>query len=139
MDALNAELPGASVLDLFAGSGALGLEALSRGAGSCDFVESNPSALHALKANLAALRVRGAARMFKRDALEFARGVDRRYDIVFADPPYHSGQLDRLVDIWLAAPFSSILTVEHAADHPLGGRPRWRRFGDTMISIYRDE
>lgn len=139
MDALSEELPEASILDLFAGSGALGLEALSRGAGSCDFVESSPSALHALKANIAALHVHGAARMFKRDALEFARGIDRRYDIAFADPPYRSRQLDRLVEIWLAAPFSQILTVEHAADHTLAGRPRWRRFGETMVSIFREE
>lgn len=139
MDALHDELQGARVLDLFAGSGALGLEALSQGAASCDFVEANPSALHALKANIAALRVRDSTRMFKHDALEFARNVDLRYEIVFADPPYRSRQLDRLVEIWLAAPFSTILTVEHGADHPLEGRPRWRRFGDTMISIFRDD
>jgi 16S rRNA (guanine966-N2)-methyltransferase len=138
MSALAERLPGARVLDLYAGSGALGLEALSRGASSCDFVESDPSALHALKANLAALRLRSSTRIFKRDALEFIRGLDQRYDLVFADPPYGSRQLDRLVAFWLAEPFSPVLAVEHAADHPLEGRPRWKRFGQTMVSIYEE-
>lgn len=129
----------AAVADLFCGSGAVGIEALSRGAASCDFVESNPSALHALKANLAALRLRSSTRIFKRDALEFVRGLDRHYDVVFADPPYGSRQLDRLVSAWLTEPFSTLLAVEHAADHPLEGRPRWKRFGETMVSIYEDE
>jgi 16S rRNA (guanine966-N2)-methyltransferase len=127
------------VLDLYAGSGALGIEALSRGASSCDFIESDPSALHALKANLAALRLRSSTRIFKRDALEFIGSLDHRYDLVFADPPYGSRQLDRLVASWLAEPFSPVLAVEHAADHPLEGRPRWKRFGQTMVSIYERE
>ena len=84
-------LEGARVLDLFAGSGAVGIEALSRGARSCDFVENNPAALHALRANVAALRVRDRARIFKRDAIQFIRRIDRiAYDIAFADPPYGS-------------------------------------------------
>jgi 16S rRNA (guanine966-N2)-methyltransferase len=139
MSTLSDRLRDARVLDLYAGSGALGLEAVSRGAASCDFVELDPSALHALKANIAALRLRNSTRIFKRDALEFVRGLDQHYDLVFADPPYGSRQLDRLVEAWLTEPFSTLLAVEHAADHPLAGRPRWKRFGDTMVSIYEDE
>jgi 16S rRNA (guanine966-N2)-methyltransferase len=139
MSALADHLSGATILDVYAGSGALGIEALSRGASACDFVESDPAALHALKANLAALRLRSSTRIFKRDALEFISGLDQRYDLVFADPPYGSRQLDRLVASWLAAPFSRVLAVEHAADHPLAGRPRWKRFGQTMVSIYEEQ
>jgi 16S rRNA (guanine966-N2)-methyltransferase len=123
--ALEGELRGARVLDLFAGTGALGLEALSRGARYADFVENGPGSLHALKANVAALRVREKTRIFKRDALPFAAALPAgAYDLAFADPPYESRMLDRLIESWKAVPFARILTVEHAASHvlPPGGR-----------------
>ena len=98
LDALAADVPNARVLDLFAGTGALGLEAISRGAGSADFVEFRPSSLHALRANVAALRLRERTRIFKRDAVQFAAAlVEDAYDIVFVDPPYESRQLDRVL------------------------------------------
>jgi 16S rRNA (guanine966-N2)-methyltransferase len=131
-------LAGARVADLFAGSGALGLEALSRGAASADFVENDPAALHALKANVAALRLARRARIFKRDAVRFADtlGVDA-YDIAIADPPYGSRKLDRVLMRWHAAPFSRLLVLEHAIDYalPRPGRAR-RRVGDTMITLF---
>ncbi|HEY6218910.1 MAG TPA: RsmD family RNA methyltransferase, partial [Gemmatimonadaceae bacterium] len=68
---LVAVLKDARVLDLFAGTGALGLEALSRGAASADFVETRGSSLHALKSNIASLRMRERTRVFKKDALHF--------------------------------------------------------------------
>lgn len=137
LDALDGDLEDARVADLFAGTGALGIEAMSRGAKSCDFVESGAAALHALKANTAKLRLRKSTRIFKRDALAFAAALDPgAYDVVFADPPYHSGQLDRLIDVWMKTKFSRILTVEHAADHKLPRKAQRTRFGDTAISIY---
>jgi 16S rRNA (guanine966-N2)-methyltransferase len=133
-------LEGARVLDLFAGSGAVGIEALSRGARSCDFVENNPAALHALRANVAALRVRDRARIFKRDAIQFIRRIDRiAYDIAFADPPYGSRKLDRVVKDWLDTPFSTLLAVEHGADHPLPIEGERRRVGDSIVTILRVE
>jgi 16S rRNA (guanine966-N2)-methyltransferase len=74
---LEPELPGAHVLDLFSGTGALGLEALSRGAASVDFVENGAPALHALKANVAKLRVKSRSRLFKKDVFLFLEGVPR--------------------------------------------------------------
>src|SRR5688572_1885773 len=71
MKLIEKDLDGARVLDLFAGTGSVGLEALSRGAHSCDFVENAPEALHALKANVAAMRARGRIRVFARDAIPF--------------------------------------------------------------------
>jgi 16S rRNA (guanine966-N2)-methyltransferase len=131
------DLPDARVLELFAGSGAVGLEALSRGAKSCDFVENNPAALHALKANVALLRARNQTRIFKRDALQFvATLTPDSYDIVFADPPYQSRQLDRLVESWLEAPFSRILSVERASDHRLDSSGVDLRLGDTTITTF---
>jgi 16S rRNA (guanine966-N2)-methyltransferase len=138
MTGLGAELSGARVLDLFAGSGALGLEALSRGARSCDFVENSPAAIHALKANVAALRAGRAARIFLRDAIQFAeRLAPDSYDIVLADPPYGSKKLDRLIRRWLEVPFTRLLVVEHAADHILPARGVSRRLGDSVLTSFR--
>jgi 16S rRNA (guanine966-N2)-methyltransferase len=135
---LQDRLDGARVLDLYAGSGAVGLEALSRGAASVDFVENDPAALHSLKANVAALRVTRRTRIFKRDALRFAYMLSpRSYDLVLADPPYGSKQADRLAERWLAEPFAPVLVVEHAVDHLLPGRPRTHRLGDSALSFYR--
>ena len=97
MKRLEPELEGARVLDLFAGTGALGLEALSRGAAHVDFVENGPGALHALKANVAALRVQKSSRVFKRDAIPFVEALEAgAYDIALVDPPYGSKKLDRV-------------------------------------------
>ena len=138
LDLLAADVPGARVLDLFAGTGALGLEAISRGARSADFVETRPASLHALKANVIALRARDRTRIFKRDALPFAAalGADA-YDIAFVDPPYGSRMLDRVIEGWQARPFARVLVAEHARTHelPPGGK-RWL-FDDTAITIYR--
>jgi 16S rRNA (guanine966-N2)-methyltransferase len=135
---LEPQLRGARVLDLFAGTGALGLEALSRGAARADFVETRPASLHALKANIAALRVRERTRVFKRDAIPFAEGLEAgRYDIAFADPPYGSRMLDRVVDAWKSRPFATVLAAEHdpAQAVPPGGRRHL--FGEAAVTIYR--
>ncbi len=126
------------VLDLYAGSGALGLEALSRGARSADFVEFRPSSLHALRANIASLRVRDRTRVFKRDALPFAGQLrEGSYEIAFADPPYESRMLDRLIETWQRTPFAAVLAVEHARGHELPRADQRRTIEDTTLSIYR--
>lgn len=131
-------LAGARALDLFAGSGALGLEALSRGAESADFVENGAAALHSLKANVAAFRIRQRARIFKRDAIPFVEALEAgAYDIAFADPPYGSRKADRVVQRWLEVPFARILSVEHAHDHELPGRGRSYDFEETRVTIFR--
>jgi 16S rRNA (guanine966-N2)-methyltransferase len=138
LDLLAADVPKARVLDLFAGSGALGLEAISRGAISADFVEFRPGSLHALKANVAALKVRERTRIFKRDALPFAAAlVKNSYDIAFVDPPYESRMLDRVIASWMATRFSRILAVEHAKIHKLPRGTTQQTFDDTSITIYR--
>ncbi len=130
-------LGGARVLDLFAGSGALGLEALSRGARSVDFVENGPESLHALKANVAALRMGRRARIFKRDAIPFVERLEEgAYDIGLVDPPYGSRKLDRVIARWLEVPFCRLLCVEHAPDAVLPGAGRPVRFGDTWVAFY---
>jgi 16S rRNA (guanine966-N2)-methyltransferase len=140
---LRADLEGARVLDLFAGTGALGLEAISRGAKYVDFVENRPASLHALRANIAALRVREKCRVFKRDAVPFASGLEPdRYDITFLDPPYDSRMLDRVIESWHASRFSRILVAEHSAAHEMPREPRpfdKRIFEDSAVTIYRHE
>ena len=138
LDMLHADLKDARVLDLFAGTGALGLEALSRGARSADFVETRPSSLHALRANVAVLRMRDRTRIFKRDALPFAAALgEGSYDITFVDPPYESRMLDRVIDSWLASRFSRVLAVEHALGHELPSGGTRRAFDDTGVTVYR--
>lgn len=138
LDLLAPDVKGARVLDLFAGTGALGLEALSRGAARCDFVETRPASLHALKANVVALRLNDRTRIFKRDALPFAAALrEGAYDLAFVDPPYESRMLDRVIDSWMAHRFARVLVCEHARTHELPKGATHRVFDDTAITIYR--
>jgi 16S rRNA (guanine966-N2)-methyltransferase len=138
LDMLAGDLKDVRVLDLFAGTGALGLEAISRGAKSADFVEFRPDSLHALRANIATLRLLRSTRIFKRDAIPFAAGLtEASYDIVFADPPYGSRQLDLIVESWQANRFSRILAVEHSRTHELPKGAARRTFDETVVTIYR--
>ena len=104
-----------------------------------DFVENGPASLHALKANVAALRLKGRARIFKRDAIPFVEGLEHcAYDIAFADPPYGSAKLDRVVNRWLDVPFSRILAFEHDRGHRIDAPgKRYDMPGDTRITILR--
>jgi len=95
---LGQDLTGMECLDLFAGSGALGFEALSRGAGSVVMVENNTVALRALRENATKLSA-GNAIIVRGDALEFARGARSRFDVVFVDPPYRLGMQVAALDL----------------------------------------
>jgi len=137
MSILGEELRSARVLDLFAGSGALGLEALSRGAAGATFVELNPASLQALRANIAALGVGERATVHRGDALRFAGGLaSGSFDVAFADPPYATDDADRLVALFRRAPFARILSVEHPADRRVDG-DETRRYGDTAVTFRR--
>lgn len=139
MDLLVDDLDGARFLDLFAGSGAVGLEALSRGARYADFVENGPSALHSLKANVAALRQTKRSRIFKRDVLPWLERVEAgKYDIAWIDPPYGSRKLDRVIERWREVPFAAVLVLEHDKDHAVGLRGKQYDFeGPTRLTVVR--
>lgn len=138
MSIVQPALSGARVLDLFAGSGALGLEALSRGAARVDFVEIAPASLRALRDNIAALGAGPRAAVHRADALRFAAKVPPlAYDIAFADPPYKLGMAQRLTSLWLRHPFAAILGVEHDAHEVLPDGGDTRVYGSTAISLYR--
>lgn len=132
-------LPDARVLDLFAGSGSLGLEALSRGARFATFVERGGRAVKTLQANIRKLGAEVETTVVKADALAFIRSVERGdHDIVLADPPYGQGFAAALADRFLERPFADLLWLEHRVTDPLpeAERSDTRRYGDTLITRY---
>ncbi|HXQ28739.1 MAG TPA: 16S rRNA (guanine(966)-N(2))-methyltransferase RsmD [Gemmatimonadales bacterium] len=132
---LQRTMRGARVLDLYAGSGALGLEALSRGAATADFVEIHRPALAALRANIKTLDVAERTVIHREDAFKFAERLHpNQYDVAFADPPYASEQLPLLVAIFRMTPFARTFSIEHPADHPIPGDDT-RRYGDTGVTF----
>ncbi len=143
------ELDGARVADLCAGSGALGLEALSRGASHCDFVEEDPRVITTLRANVAALEAEDRATVHRGDAVKYLgapppRRVTPAWGVAFADPPYHEGIATALAERWLRAPFAATFGVEHEATLAMpaagpGTTAETRRYGDTAITIYRQD
>lgn len=137
MSALQPLLPGARVLDLFAGSGALGLEALSRGAASLTAVERSAGALRALRANLRSLGAEGECEVVRADALAFAASLgEDAYDLALADPPYGEGAAAALAEIFIANHFARWLWVEHRVTEALPevAGARTRRYGDTALT-----
>ncbi|MFZ5623746.1 MAG: 16S rRNA (guanine(966)-N(2))-methyltransferase RsmD [Gemmatimonadota bacterium] len=136
MNILADVLPGARVLDLFAGSGALGLEALSRGAATATFVDLNPPSLEAIRTNIEALGVGDRATICRGDAIRF---VDRlaaaAFDIAFADPPYTRDWAGQLLERFRRTPFARILSIEHPATVELPGGDT-RRYGDTAVTFF---
>lgn len=137
---------GARVLDLYAGSGALGIEALSRGAAWADFVERERAACAVLRHNLAVTGFEGRAGVYCMPVDRALARLSGPYDLVLADPPYGDPRagdaLDRLAGSGLVAP-GATLVYEHAAravpPEAWGsfGLVLTRRHGDTAISIYR--
>jgi 16S rRNA (guanine966-N2)-methyltransferase len=145
--ALLGDVEGASVLDLFAGAGGLGIEALSRGAASAVFVERDAGALRALKANLAALEIAlEEAEVRRADALaalRSARAREETYDLVFIDPPYSQAhdwgpELSTVLPQLLAPAARVVVESDRRAQLELRVRvEQERRYGDTLITIHR--
>jgi 16S rRNA (guanine966-N2)-methyltransferase len=133
---------GARVLDLFAGSGALGIEALSRGAESAVFVDRQPGAVAAIRRNLSALGLEGAA-VHRRDAVAFLDAAGETYDLIFVDPPYDcalrlAGPLSRALMPVLSS--DALIVSESDKRTPLELElplVRERPYGDTRIDVHR--
>lgn len=143
------DVQGASVLDLFAGTGALGIEALSRGAGRAVFVEHDPVAVRALKDNLVALGIEPSEMEVRRrdvlGALRSARTREETYDLVFIDPPYRrvhdwGPELSMLVPSLLGIAARVIVESDRRAPLELAMEvEQERRYGDTSIRIHRHQ
>ena len=149
---LEPDLPGSHVLDLFAGSGAAGIEALSRGAAEAVFVEKDATAAGVIEANLTATGLSGAARVVRSDAGSWLgrSGSAGPFDIVVVDPPYAETELLlRILDV-LGGPDAPLAAGARViAKHFWRDRPpdrigllaseRDRRFGETALTFYRRE
>ena len=137
MSTMGGSFHGLTVVDLFAGSGALGLECLSRGAETCVFVESSRSALKVLAENVERVGATSRTSIVRGDALAWARRQDGIvYDLALADPPYSKGLATALAELFDASPFARELWVEHRSDEllpPTTGLSQ-RRYGDTTLS-----
>jgi RNA methyltransferase, RsmD family len=149
---LEPDLPGARVLDLFAGSGAGGIEALSRGAAGAVFVEQDPTAAAVIEANLRATRLAGPnVRVIRANVTVFMgrQGEDQQpFDIVLIDPPYKEADLRDHVLAWLGAdgaplaPGARVVAKHFWRERPperigLLASERERRFGETALTFYR--
>ena len=142
---LQAEVPGSRCLDLYAGSGALGIEALSRGAHEAVFVEADGRAVRALEATLRELGATGAS-VVRADVAGFLRGGARPFDLVFLDPPYAQGRLRELCTLleergWLAPQARIYLECAAAGGEPAlpSGWVEWRRTraGEVLALLAR--
>jgi 16S rRNA (guanine966-N2)-methyltransferase len=149
MDALAPRLAGARLLDVFAGAGGVGLEALSRGAAHVTFVERDRRALGALRDNIAALGVRARARVLGEDAV---RALDRLaragalFDLAFLDPPYERDLADPVLERLGSGRLivvGGLVVVQHLTKRPPAAAAgalrafRTRRFGETTLTFFR--
>ncbi|MBC3517045.1 16S rRNA (guanine(966)-N(2))-methyltransferase RsmD [Neobittarella massiliensis] len=137
-------LPGARVLDLFAGSGQLGIEALSRGAASCVFVDQDRTAHQVVRDNLRAAKLEKQARVIQSEALTYLHRCRDSYDLVFVDPPYACGLYGEILaalEPCVAA--GGLVTVESDRDEPLPPQvgqlqqQKRRRYGKITITTYQ--
>jgi 16S rRNA (guanine966-N2)-methyltransferase len=129
------DLEGAAVVDLYAGSGALGIEALSRRAGSSVFVDRSPHAVRAIRDNLGALGLAERSRVVRDDVLRYL-SRHHRFDLALCDPPYDFASWDRLLTRLHAA--VAVLETRRPALVP----PGWeivkdKRYGDTLVTVVR--
>lgn len=142
MSAMGGRLDGLRILDLFAGSGALGLEALSRGAAEVVFVERSRQSLQVLEANIRHLDAGSVSRVVAGDVFRFLNTLEgERFDIALADPPYASGDAVRLLEAFRDRAFANELWLEHPwrEELPLPDGVRTRRYGDTALSTLTAE
>lgn len=137
--ALGDRISGWTVIDLFAGSGALGIEALSRGASTVHFVEEDRRCFEVLRGNVETLGLSARVRLHRSEVFSFLSrlGDEPRFDLALADPPYGRGVAAKLVNEFGRRPFAGLLCVEHGVDDAAGSSPIWeRRYGDTMLSFH---
>lgn len=136
-------IPGARVLDLFAGTGALGLEALSRGAARVAFVDDGTAARALLRANIERARAMGVSDVWRRDATRLGENGGEAYGLVFLDPPYGRAlggrALESALDGGWIAPGAMIVWEESAPPAPVAGLEQidQRKYGDTVVTLLR--
>lgn len=137
------DVPGACVLDLFAGSGQMGIEALSRDAQHCVFVDKNPDAVRIIKKNISDCGLTSQARVLNMDSLEYLKVAKGGFDIVIIDPPYSQGLVGKALELLVPKlNVGAIVICEHERelelpDNPEGLRSRKRyRYGKTAVTVF---
>ena len=134
------------VLDLFAGSGALGIEALSRGAQEVVFVDNSFSSLGLIRKNLEKLGFRVKGRLIKKNVLRFLKGeTEGKFDLILADPPYGKGLCQKLLELLAEKDFliaDGVLVIEHHKKEKIEKVENFillqeRKYGDTLVSFFR--
>ncbi len=140
------DIEGRRALDLFAGTGQLGIEALSRGAAFCDFVDSAPAALRVVQKNVKTCGFEARAACHGRGFGAFLSRAGEKYGLIFLDPPYASGNLERALEMIAAIDIvveNGIIVCESPADHTLPDLPapyekgREYRCGAVKFTLYR--
>jgi 16S rRNA (guanine966-N2)-methyltransferase len=142
------QLAGARVIDAFAGSGALGFEALSRGAAFCLFIETDSAARGSIRDNVEAFQLFGNTRIHRRSATDLGpkpAGLGQPFDLVFMDPPYARGLVPEALDqltrgAWIAP--NALVVAETSASEPAPAAPDWetldeRDYGAARVSFLR--
>ena len=147
-DILRNELPGSSFLDLYAGTGGVGIEAMSRGAAGAVFVESNTIRADVIRQILGRLHFTERSKVIEGNALEFVRreGMrEHRYDIVYLDPPHHSGELAKMLPLLGEGRIlkeGGVVVVEHFSKTSIPEGVKWLtlrkryKYGDTSLTVY---
>lgn len=142
--AIQFDVPGAQVLDLFAGSGQMGIEALSRDAEHCVFVDNNPAAVQIIKDNISDCKFVAQSRVLNMDSLEYLKVAKGEFDIVLLDPPYGKGTLEKVLpqlDRLLSS--RAVVVCEHEKELELGdeyGRLRKHKrykYGKIAVTIFK--
>ena len=140
------DIEGRKVLDLFAGTGQLGIECLSRGAASAVFVDRRADAVKLVRENLKATRLSDKARVVSGDSMEFLKSLREKFDLIFLDPPYEAGLLEaaiaHIAKFDILSPHG-IIVAEHPAGRVLPALTapyrlrRTYRYGKIALSVYR--
>lgn len=143
---LQFDIEGRRILDLFAGCGQLGIEALSRGAVCCTFVDSSQQSINVIKDNLSSARLTDKAEVVKKDFKFFLETTREQFDIAFLDPPYHAGfYKDALNSLSTLMSDYGVIVCEHPSDVTVpecAGDFRLAktyRYGKVLVSLYRKE
>jgi 16S rRNA (guanine966-N2)-methyltransferase len=137
------DFDGLTVLDLFAGFGSLGFEALSRGAASVCFVDRHPEALRAMKSTAQQLRSPESVKIVNSDVVSFLRRTKEQFDLVFCDPPYAWADYPELVEMIAGGGVlaeDGMLLIEHSTAIDLGGSDWYafhKDYGMTRVTFFR--
>lgn len=140
------DVEGKKFIDLYAGKGFVGIEALRRGAGEAVFVEKDPVLCVFIKNSLQKKKLSRRAKIYRMDAISFLQDTSEKYDIIFADPPFESGELDRLFRLFEKKEVlkeDGVLLLQHSKRESLKEKlkdlkiDKCYRYGDNLLTVYR--